>query len=89
MTKCEIKKQATHTSDGLSIAYNVKIEGGGENVIQLSSGFEIPRALHKDFAAAADADFPALFDRLVAKPLATAVSCFLQRKFEDLQREKI
>ena len=72
--------------DSLTVSYHIRIAGNGETVVDLASGFEIPMALRRDFIATADGNFPELFERLVAKPLATAVSGFLSHRFEELNR---
>src|SRR5216110_2811496 len=63
---------AASPPDSLTVSYQIRIAGNGETVVDLASGFEIPMALRRNFIATADGNFPELFERLVAKPLATA-----------------
>jgi len=70
----------------LAVSYQIRVTAGDEVVKELNSTFEMPESQDPDYLAAA-ADFPQLFDLLVAKPLAIAVARFQSRLAERRQKQ--
>jgi hypothetical protein len=63
-------------SDKLAVSYQIRVTAGERVIKELASSFEIPEVRDRGYLSATAADFPQLFDMLVAKPLATAVAVY-------------
>lgn len=72
--------------DTLMVAYQIRVTSGDQVVKELNSTFEVPDGHDADYLAAA-ADFPQLFELLVAKPLAIAVARFQSRLADRCQKQ--
>jgi hypothetical protein len=61
-------------ADKLVVCYQIRVTAGERIIKELNSSFEIPEVHDRGYLSSTVADFPQLFDILVAKPLATAVA---------------
>lgn len=76
------KQTSPLAEDTIRVEYAIKIQGGTEVILDVTSQFDLPLALREECLAQTDADFAKILDTVAFAPVLTQVRAYLQRRFE-------
>lgn len=74
--------------DAVRVEYAIKIQGGKEVILDVTSRFDMPLALREESLARTDCDFAEILNKIVFGPVLGRVREYLQQRFEDYAEVK-
>ena len=74
--------------DAVRVEYTIKIQGGKEVILDVTSRFDMPMALRQESLARTDSDFAEILNKIVFGPVLGRVREYLQKRFEDYAEVK-